>query len=350
MSALAVLYLMAMPLLGKHYSRKGLYYGWLGIVIGLIIPFRPKWDNAIVTIHMQSGTVLPIDAAVLSTASFHISWWQVAAEIWLIGVIFALAYHAIKHYRFVKMIQRWSEKITNEDVLTLLQDLKREVGITQHVGLYFCSCTDTPMMIGFVHPKILLPSAKFTNDELRFIIKHELVHHKRKDILYKYVVLIATVVHWFNPIVYVMAKNIRELCEMSCDAEVVWSMDVDTRRHYSETLIGVMKQRSKQHTHLSTHFYGGKKGIKKRILSIMDTSKKKAGSVLICMMIVAIIGTSFVVAGPANVAETTEFNGIYANGDQLDVTVSGDELIKAWGQRAASIGEPMKIRQGVLIR
>ena len=314
MSALALLYMMVMPLLGKHYSEKGLYYGWLVIVIGLIIPFRPEWDNAIVTIPMQSGTAMPIAATVLPPASLSIPWWQVAAGIWLVGVILFLAYHIIKHYCFVKMARRWSEKITDEEVLTLFEDLKREMGITQQIEYYLCSSTGTPMMIGFLHPKILLPSTKFTKNELRFIIKHELVHHKRKDLLYKYLLLVATAVHWFNPIVYVMVKNIRELCEMSCDAEVVWSTDVDTRRHYSVTLIGVMRYRSKQQTALSTLFYGGKNGIKRRIFSIMDTSKKKAGHVIICMVIVATIGTGFAVATPTNTAEAVEnSHSVYAN-------------------------------------
>ena len=58
------------------------------------------------------------------------------------------------------------------------------------------------MMTGFVKPRILLPDADFTTDELRLILKHELVHYKRRDLWYKGLVLAANAIHWFNPAVY----------------------------------------------------------------------------------------------------------------------------------------------------
>jgi len=152
------------------------------------------------------------------------------------------------------------------------------------------------MMIGFVNPRILLPKTDLAKDELRFILKHELVHYKRKDLWYKCLVLIATAVHWFNPIYYFMAKAIEVLCEISCDAEVVRSTDADTRQHYSETIIGVVKYQSKMKTALSTNFYGGKNGMKKRIFSIMDAGKKKAGVAVICAALFVTVGTGFAVA------------------------------------------------------
>jgi len=331
MSALALLYMMATPFLTKYYSEKGRYYAWLVIVIGLIIPFRPQLGNAIIKVDVPSEAAMPIlqignempitipitmpiDTAVLSPATFSTSWWQIAMEIWLAGVIVFLAYHVIKHYSFVKMVRRWSEKITDEEVLTLFQNLKAEMGITQRIELCLCSYVGSPMMIGFVNPHIFLPSANFTQNELLFILKHELVHHKQKDILYKYLVIVATAVHWFNPVVYFMAKAINELCEVCCDTEVVWSADTDTRQHYSETIIGVVKYRSKLKTTLSTHFYGGKKGMKNRISSIMDTGQKKAGSVIICMAIVITIGTGFAFAATTNIAEVVENpSSVYTN-------------------------------------
>jgi len=155
------------------------------------------------------------------------------------------------------------------------------------------------MMIGFVNPQILLPKADFTQDELRFILKHELIHYKRKDLYYKCFVLIATAIHCFNPIVYLMAQAIDVVCETSCDAEVVRSTDADMRQHYSETIIGVVKYQSKLKTALSTNFYGGKKGMKNRILSIMDTGKKKAGIAIVCCTLILTMGTGMAFAANA---------------------------------------------------
>jgi len=290
-----------------------------------------------------------LDVAMFSPATFSISWWQIATGVWLAGVISFLAYHALKHYFFVKMVGRWSEKITDEQILTLFQGLKRERGITRKIELYRCSCAFSPMMIGFVHPKIILPPTTFTKNEFCFIFKHELAHHKRKDLLCKYLIFVATAVHWFNPVVYFMARTISELCEACCDAEVMWDADADTRQHYGETILGVVKYSSTLQTAFSTHFYENKKSIQKRLASIMDTNKKKAGNALICMVLVATICTGIVTATPVSTAGAVEDpHSEYANlvkycnkncdvpcihQDQSVVDVPTCELMRTWGWR-----------------
>ncbi len=258
MSAVALFYMAAMPLLAKRYSERGRYYAWLIIILGLIIPFRPQWDNALIKINVTEGITAPIiqtnsitpvappNANSVATVLPGISWWQIAAAVWFAGMAIAIAYHGVRHYRFMKMAMRWSDNITDKQALTLLHSLKAELGISSQVGLYLCSSVGSPIMVGFVKPRILLPVKDFEPDELRFVIEHELVHHKRKDLYYKCTVLLATCIHWFNPFVYLVAKAIDAGCELSCDAEIVHSTSIDTRRHYSETIIGVVRYQSKQ--------------------------------------------------------------------------------------------------------
>jgi beta-lactamase regulating signal transducer with metallopeptidase domain len=305
MTILALFYMAITPFMSKRYSERGRYYAWLIIVIGLIIPFRPQFYNAIVQINIPSGTTTPSMPSVpapvdfippVENTAFSPAWWQIAAVIWLAGVMAFVTYHAIKHYRFIKMAKRWSESVTDERTLALLQSLKAEMGISKRVSLYQCLSMGSPVMLGFVNPRILLPSAEMADDELRFILKHELVHYKRKDLYYKFLVLAATAIHWFNPLVYLIARAIYAQCEQSCDAEVVRNTDADTRQQYSEAIIGVVKYHSKQKTALSTNFYGGKKSMKNRISSIMDTRNKRLGITIIFIMLAVTMGTGFAFA------------------------------------------------------
>jgi hypothetical protein len=142
----------------------------------------------------------------------------------------------------------------------------------------------------------LLPPVKIADDELSLILKHELIHLKRYDLWYKALFLTATVLHWFNPVVYLMAKSVAVQCEISCDALVLQGADFQQRKQYGEAIIGIVKNGAKLRTALSTDFYGGKKGMKNRISSIMDTSKKKAGFVILCVVLFAIIGTGVALA------------------------------------------------------
>lgn len=309
MSVIILIYIAITPLLAKRYHVKWRYYTWLIIVIGLLIPFRPNFSKAPVRVTMPgekvapmvpSGNGTPVTVPDIAAGHLHISpgalWWQAAAAVWLAGLLLFLVYHAWNHYRFIKMAGRWNESITDEQALALLQSLKAEMGISKQIGFYLCSIVSSPMMLGFANPRILLPKADLTPDELRFILKHELVHYKRRDLWYKFLVLASTALHWFNPVVYLMAKAIDMQCELSCDAAVVRNTSAMIRRQYSETIIGVVKYRSKLKTALSTNYSGGKKGMKKRLSSIMDTAPKKAGTMIVCFAVFSIMTSGLFIA------------------------------------------------------
>ncbi len=321
MSVLGLLYMAVTPLLTKRYSVKSLYYAWLVLVVGLIIPYRPQFSHPIVKLDMPVDAAMPVVHAaggapaaanapnVLASAApqmAQVTWWQIGLVVWLAGMVLFLAYHIIRHHRFLKLTAHWSEAVTDGPMLILLQKLKTQMGISQTIGLQVCGCIGSPMMIGFTRPRILLPKADFAQDELRFILKHELVHYKRRDLWYKGLALAATAIHWFNPIVHLMAKEIDRQCELSCDAEVVRSTDADTRLSYSETIIGVVRYKSKLQTALSTNFYGGKKGMKSRIFSIMDMSKKKVGAAVLCAALLLTMGTGAAFAASAASTETSK--------------------------------------------
>ena len=329
MSAIALLYKSASPFLAKRYSEKGRYYAWLIIVLGLIIPFRPQWGNAIINVvipdmptpiiqadndmggvvaeQFLAPTATPSIAAYpIYTPALNINWWQIGFAAWLTGAILLLGYQAIKHYRFIKMARRWREAVKDREILSSLQSIKSGLGITRQIPLFLCPLVGSPMLVGLIKPRIFLPTTNLAQDELFFILKHELIHYKRKDLLYKYLVLIATAMHWFNPLVYLIAKDIKVLCEMSCDAKVVLGTDIAKRQSYSKTIIGVARYQSKLSTALSTNFYGGKKGMKQRILSIMDTSKKSVGAAILCAIMILTMGTGFAFAVSANTSHAAE--------------------------------------------
>jgi len=264
-------------------------------------------------IPVQNPYLLPVEAVYYeiqasNTSTSNVNLWQIGVFVWLLGVVSTLAYHGIKHYRFIRMVRRWSDEVTDENLISQFQRIKLKMGIKNQINLETCPCIGTPMMIGLFNPRILLSEtylSKEAEDELSFILHHELVHYKRKDLLYKYLVLLATSLHWFNPIVYLVAKNIKILCEMSCDVEVVKNKDIDIRLSYTKTIISVMRYQSKLQTALSTNFNGGKKGMKKRISSIMDTNKKRAGIAISGLFVALTLGTGIFLSATPPTPEIT---------------------------------------------
>lgn len=306
MSLVTIVYAAMQPLLSKRYAAKWRYMVWLVIAAGWIFPFRPHIDLSFLPTQMTDTSVTPVKllpsannmlsphvattADLVNVPTTLSSFWVLAA-IWILGIVCVLLYHVLRHVRFLKMVCRWSEPISNLERLGVLNGLKSDLKIKEHVGLSVCQSITSPMLIGFFRPVILLPPIKMTNVELYFILKHELIHFKRHDLWYKVLILMATALHWFNPVVYLMAKAAAALCEISCDALLLRDSNFQQRKLYGETIIGVIRHGLNDRTALSTNFYGGKRGMNDRISSIMEPSKKKTGFVILCVVLVAIMGT-----------------------------------------------------------
>ncbi|MHB8061059.1 MAG: M56 family metallopeptidase [Ruminiclostridium sp.] len=349
MSLVTLVYAAILPLLSKRYAAKWRYMVWLVIEAGWIFPFRPRIELSFLPVQMPDIPVTPVqpiinvissisDAENVVNSSVTIPLWLVLAAIWIIGMVSVVVYHALRHGRFMKMVRRWSEPITDLESLGVLDSLKSELGIKTAVGLSVCQSITSPMLVGFFHPAILLPPVKITDDELSLILKHELIHFKRHDLWYKSLILAATAIHWFNPAVYLMAKAGAVQCEISCDVLVLDGADFEQRKQYGETIIGVARNGAKLRTVLSTDFYGGKRGMKNRISSIMDTRKKKAGFVILCVVLVAIIGTGVALAVTNKEPNTSNSEPeIFENvSNQLDTDV---EFTNGWRSPLVDLDE-----------
>ena len=108
--------------------------------------------------------------------------------------------------------------------------------------MLFCGAA-SPMVIGIFKPLVVLPEIQYSEQELYFILKHELVHLKRRDVLLKLLFVAANAVHWFNPIVWSMQKEAVVDMELSCDERVVQGMDFADRKAYTETLFAALHRK-----------------------------------------------------------------------------------------------------------
>ncbi|QNK42339.1 M56 family metallopeptidase [Caproicibacter fermentans] len=350
MSALVLALLALAPLLSKRYAAKWIYYTWLVPVAGLIIPFRFRFRTALVRLTPIPSAVQQIfpensgigpKAASASQVGSAIPLAQLIGALWITGILVFLLYHGLRHARFIRLVKRWSERADRQQENETLNRIAREMGIKRPVGLRICSCVSSPMIIGFINPVVLLPRPDFSSQELPYIFRHELVHFSRKDLWYKSLVILATAIHWYNPVIYLMAGAVAAQCELSCDAEVVKGSGLEVRRCYSTVILQAIRCPVKLQTAFSTQFYGGKRSMKKRIRSIMDAEKKKAGIGILCMALVGTLcaGMAFSVdqnrGGGSDSAragtvgktqETSEYIGKITSDSTREGTVGGIEM------------------------
>lgn len=142
----------------------------------------------------------------------------------------------------------------------------------------------SPILTGFFHPVIVVPAGRIPLEKLEFAFMHELIHLKRRDMFYKWLVQIVICIHWFNPFVYPLAREIEKACELSCDEAVVAAYGETAKKVYGDTLVSFIRAKTEgEASFAAVTLTEGVKQIEERLGEIMDYKKKSKGCRL-CMI------------------------------------------------------------------
>ncbi len=256
-------------------------------------------------------------------ASWHssLSLLDFATIIWSIGVVIYLAYHLFAYIYFKHRLNRYSYPV-NDELMELFLSVCSDLGIKHKINIVKCSLITSPILIGFRTSNIVLPDMDLTKEQYLFILKHELIHFKNRDLYYKILLLLANSLHWFNPFVHYMTYMANLDMELYCDERLIANNNIKYRENYSLTLLKIMASSSKDNILLSTSFTGKKKKLKNRFYLIMNGRKLKKGTILIASFIclILVVGNIVACSVPSN---SSKAENMVAEEKQI-ITVASD--------------------------
>lgn len=276
---LILLLLACKPLWKKRAGKRWQYYIWLVVVVRLLLPFAPETslmgaafrqadavavaageapepaaDAPLGTLPQTAAGAGALSAAADEPAeraplgqgqpaggiSLREALALVRAWAWLVWLLAALALlvrKVVLYRSYVRYIRAGGEAVDDPALLDQLARAGEQVGVRRPVELCVNGLVSSPMVVGVLRPCIVLPTLDLPAQELECTLLHELTHCRRWDALYKWLVQLALCVHWFNPLVYCMEREISRACELSCDEAVIRRMDAQGRRAYGDTLL-----------------------------------------------------------------------------------------------------------------
>lgn len=110
-------------------------------------------------------------------------------------------------------------------------------------GIYESGQIEGAFVVGLFRPAVYLPTG-LNEENRRYILKHELVHIRRKDYLVKLLGLCVVMVHWFNPLAWLTFRLLCKDMEMSCDEQVLKEVGQGEKKSYSLALLHAAEQKS----------------------------------------------------------------------------------------------------------
>jgi Antirepressor regulating drug resistance, predicted signal transduction N-terminal membrane component len=282
-SILAIGLLLIKLLLRQKLSANWHYYIWLVLILRLIIPFTPstpfnlfnliphdqqtinlpqitipnlKGVNTATVINGKSTTMSPGtlseerngQTSPVESAALGISW-QTAALAWLIGILGIIFYILLINGLLLFKVRKLPI-CYSENILGILQECKSNLEIHSEVPLVYDATMKSPVLFGLFHPKIIISPElvkRLSPEELRNIFLHELSHLKRHDLAVNALVLSIQVIYWFNPLIMFALHQMKQDCEIACDATALVALKPEDHKKYGHTIINLLQLLSEPH-------------------------------------------------------------------------------------------------------
>jgi HEAT repeat protein/beta-lactamase regulating signal transducer with metallopeptidase domain len=168
--------------------------------------------------HVQDEIAAAPARPSLSARLARISWPWAIAGLWVLGVALIIG-RVIVGLIAVQWMARGGERVLDAQWMKQAIALASEVGVTTSITFLRSKRTTMPMACGVIRPAVMMPveADGWPADRLRIVLLHELAHVKRYDCLTHLVAQFACALHWFNPLAWIAARNIRMERERACD-------------------------------------------------------------------------------------------------------------------------------------
>ena len=333
-SLAALVPLILRRLMKKRYPARMVCVVWAILALRLLIPVQLTLPQAPVQVMPRTSYVVQSDQTAFRQAGLPVTQtparWVTGTQaqtlsaadtgtvktvditdilltLWLAGVIACVLWQGIGYYRLIRSLKGKSRSVERADLHTILQEQCADLVIDREIPLRVSSAADCPMLAGFIHPTLYLPDERISRTDAVFIFRHELTHYKHGDLWLKLLLLAARCLHWFNPLVHLIARFAQEDIEAACDDAVVRGHDGAYRRAYGETILRSAIAQAQKRKALVSCFGDDKKTLMRRFEGLFDKSVKKRGVALVVMIALLVGSLSCTIAvGDRSTPQTTE--------------------------------------------
>lgn len=314
-SVLILLLTLLRPLVRERISRRWQYYIWLLVIARLLLPVGgleaparietagpaaapflslPEVEQEDVETRPPGEAAPEFDDSLKLRTAVRENLWVV----WLAGALALLIRKATAYQSFLRYLRAGWAPAEDPALLDLAARIGAEAGVKRPVELYVNPLAASPMLLGVRKPCVVLPTAELPEEDLRFVLLHELTHYRRRDLPYKWLTQLTVCVHWFNPLVHWMAREVERTGELSCDEAVLRRLDGPGRRAYGDAILRTISAGGGyQAVHPSTALGAEGKHLKERLETIMKFKKTGRLSAVLAALLAIVLGMTGAAAG-----------------------------------------------------
>lgn len=211
-------------------------------VLRLLLPIDFTFTTNILMKGLPSEISSFIRTPRTASLGIHFSIWNILLLIWGCGTLIQAFLYFRQYKKIHAIISTAGKDVTLDKKYTqILASVQAAYGIHQHFTLVELPFLSSPMLFSIRRPCIFLPAQNnYCETDLTYIFRHELTHFKHHDLLYKLFFQLVFIIYWWNPLKYLLQKQLNSLLEINVDSNL--TKDPSDLIPYMECLVNVKKQ------------------------------------------------------------------------------------------------------------
>jgi beta-lactamase regulating signal transducer with metallopeptidase domain len=195
--------------------------------------------------------------------------------IWMSGTAAILLFLIVG---FARTRQTVKHSTDTDDVDFTCYDARtlHETRIKRRVTLTLSESSAAPFVWGWHRPVIVLPGSarQWSAQRLDMVLSHELAHVRRQDNITGIFGWLTMAVYWFNPLVWLAARQLRAEQEKACDDFVLWQGV--SAPEYAEQLLDISRSVSAQNRLGLESAFMHKSQLGERLMAILKSDRRRA--------------------------------------------------------------------------
>lgn len=170
----------------------------------------------------------------------QISFLSVLAIIWM-------SVSAVLFLRFVFQYRRAMKEFSSyrvcedEQCKRVFNRVLNQSRYEMRIKIRRSEYVNIPMGVGIFHKSIILPEETYSDSELYYILRHEYTHFQNRDLLVKILIHIYWCIFWWNPVIYLLRRDLAQILEIKCDLDVTDKMENQDKAGYLTTIVTMLK-------------------------------------------------------------------------------------------------------------
>lgn len=209
-------------------------------------------------------------------------------QVWAAGFLGIMGWRLLSHLLYRRRLlasaeeaPAWAQK--------LQYDAACAMGVDRKVPLLISPAAEGPLSIGVLKRKlrIVLPPRDYSEEALRLILRHEMIHLVRGDNRTKLFMMVLRALFWFLPPVWLGLRQAAEDVELNCDELAAAPLTETERQQYA----GLLLEKAPPATGFTTCLSASAQGLRYRMSRILHPKERRKGYLLVIVLIILFLGS-----------------------------------------------------------